>query len=410
MNKKTVLALAVGAAFAAPALAQNVQIYGRAYPAFHSFEASGATVGAVPSNLVTSTQPSLDQRFSINSYNTRLGFRGREMLGGGLNAIWQIEQRVQIDTGAGGFATRNSFLGLSGGFGTVKLGFFDTVYKNYGAVVSTFGISSGHFMSTSSVLSGIGLDGGDGNFPSTDPGNSGFHVRAPNSIQYETPEFGNIQAAIQFSPDEGKGNPGNASLNSNLLSVGVKYEAGPMYLSVQHERHNDWFDGSANSTAAVRNGGSHLGTSTGSSKDTAIRFSARYALSSMHRFMFDVSRLEWEESGQTAAGQFANYDKLTWDIGWEARWGGPWRSSLTYASADEGDCSLSGGVACSTAGLDATQINLTVAYNLSKRTFLYAAGARLDNGESARYDNWTNGTPPRGSNITQFALGVTHSF
>jgi predicted porin len=404
MNKKTVLALAVGAAFAAPALAQNVQIYGRAYPAFASFKANGATAaGAIPSNLVTSTQANLDQRFSVDAYNTRLGFRGREMLGGGLNAIWQIEQRVQIDTGAGGFATRNSFLGLSGGFGTVKLGQFDTVYKEYGAIVSTFGISSGHFMSTSSVLSGIGI----GTEDSAQSGESGFHIRAANSIQYETPEFGGFQAAVQFQPDEAKGNPGNAGLNSNLLSLGGKYEAGPLYVSVQYERHNDWFEGSANVAAARANGGIGAGAS---SRDTGLRFSARYALSRVHRFMFDIARMEWEESGQTAAGQFVNYDKLTWDIGWEARWGGPWRSSLTYARANDGDCTLSGGTACTTAGLDASQVNLTVAYDLSKRTFLYAAGSRLAMGESARYDNWTNGTPPRGASLSQFAVGVTHSF
>jgi hypothetical protein len=31
-------------------------------------------------------------------------------------------------------------------------------------------------------------------------------------------------------------------------------------------------------------------------------------------------------------------------------------------------------------------------------------------GDSARFDNWTNGTPPRGADVTQWALGITHSF
>jgi len=53
---------------------------------------------------------------------------------------------------------------------------------------------------------------------------------------------------------------------------------------------------------------------------------------------------------------------------------------------------------------------LAVAYDLSKRTFIYGAFTRLSMGESARYDNWTNGTPPRGSDVTQMALGITHSF
>jgi len=399
MNKKSAITLAVGALFAVPALAQTgeVQIYGRAYPAFASFKASGATAaGAVPSNLVTSTQGDFKRRNSIDSYNTRVGFRGREALGGGMNAIWQIETRVRIDTGTGGpWANRNSFVGLRSGFGTVKLGNFDTVYKDYGAVVSTFGVSSGHFISTSSVLSGIGLDTND----------VGFHVRQPNSIQYETPEFGNFQAGIQYSPDEAKGNPGYA-LDARLWSFGVKYETKQLYVSVQHERHEDMFDGSNNVTAALSN----LATPGVSSNDKATRLSVRFNVTSQHRLMADLARLEYDESGQAGAGTFDNYKKTTWDIGWEARWGGPWRTSLTYARANEGDCSLSGGVACSTSGLKASQLNFTMTYDFSRRTFLYAALSRLDMGQSARYDNWTNGTPPRGSDVSQYAVGITHSF
>jgi predicted porin len=392
MNKKSVLALAIGAAFAAPAFAQDsgVQIYGRAYPAFASFKASGATAaGTVPSSLVdpASTQGNFDQRNSVDAYNTRLGFRGREQLGGGMSAIWQMEQR------GGTWADRNSFVGLRGGFGTVKLGQFDTVYKNYGAVVSTFGISSGHFISTSSVLNNHGLGFED---PGAGPDN-GFHIRADNSVQYETPSFGGFQAAIQFSPDEAKGNPGRGDVDANLWSMGVKYEAGPLYVSLQHERHNDWLEASPNTVLA--------GLTTESS-DIATRLSVQYRINRDHRISADIAQMEWDESGP---GVGLNYDKIAWDIGWDARWGGPLRTSLTYARTNEGDCEATG-LACTTDGLDASQLNLTVAYDLSKRTFLYGAFSRLSMGESARYDNWTNGTPPRGSDVTQWALGVAHSF
>jgi predicted porin len=396
MNKK-ILAIAVGATFAAPVFAQDsgIQIYGRVYPAFATFKASGATApGAIPSTLVDpgSTQSDLARRNSIDAYNTRVGFRGREMLGGGLSAIWQIEQRVQIDTGGSGFwASRNSFVGLRGGFGTVRLGQFDTVYKEYGAVVSTFGISSGHFLSTSSVLSSSGVGFEDAAFGP----DAGFHIRADNSIQYETPEIGGFQAAIHYSPDEAKGNPGRDQ-DANLWSFGVKYEAGPLYLSLQHERHNDWVEISPNTPLA--------GLMTESS-DKATRLSAGYRMG-IHRFTFDIAQMEWDESGP---GVGLNYDKVTWDIAWEARWGGPWRTQIGYAKANEGDCTATG-IVCTTDGLDASQLNLAVAYNLSKRTFIYGAFTRLSMGESARYDNWTNGTPPRGSDVTQMALGVTHNF
>lgn len=183
------------------------------------------------------------------------------------------------------------------------------------------------------------------------------------------------------------------------MSFGVKYTAGPLYVSVQHERHNDWLELSANSPAIAALGGT-------SSDDRATRLSARYALTPSHRLSADIAQMEWEESGPGGSG---NYEKLSWDIGWEARWGGPVRTMLMYGRANEGDCSVTG-IACTTDGLDGTQLSFTVAYDLSKRTFIYGSFARVSMGDSAVYDNWTNGAPPRGSDTTQMQVGVTHSF
>src|SRR5262245_31923317 len=116
MQKKTILALAVGAAFAAPAFAQTtgstVEIYGRVYPAFASFKATDATTGQPASNLLGTTGPGpndFKQRYSVDTYNSRIGFRGSENLGGGMSVIWQMEQRVDFDVGTQVWANRDSF-------------------------------------------------------------------------------------------------------------------------------------------------------------------------------------------------------------------------------------------------------------------------------------------------------------
>lgn len=403
MNKKSAVALAVGALFAAPALAQitpsEVQIYGRMYPQFTSAKTDGATTGTPPSNLVTGTGGNHKRRNSIDTQNSRFGFRGREELGGGMQAIWQIETRVRFDTGAGNVwaGNRNSYLGLRSGFGTVKLGNMDTIYKEYGGIVGNFfGISSGNFVSSSNVLSAIGLDLEDSEF-----GDSGFHIRAPNSIQYETPSFGGFTAGVQYSPDEFKGNPGRGDLNTDLWSFGVKYEAGPLYVSVQHERHNDWFDGSFNANVP--------GLNT-DSRDQASRLSVGFSVTPAHRLTADLQRMEWKESGSTVAGDFAKYKKNSWAVGWEARWGGPWRTELTYVRSNEGDCSLTGGVACNTDGLEGKMWSAGVAYSLSKRTLVYGLANKLTAGPSARFDNAANFSPSRGADATQFAVGMSHSF
>ena len=398
MNNKSAIALAVGALCTTPALAQSssVEIYGRLYPQFAISKSSGATVGEPPSTLVSSTGLNHDRRNSIDVSNSRLGFRGREQLGGGLSTIWQIEQRVRFDTGTNSFwaGGRNSFLGLTGGFGTVKLGNMDTIYKEYGGIVgSFFGISSGNFVSQSGVLSfhGLGVESAEVD--------TGFHFRAPNSIQYESPEFGGFQFGIQYMPDEAEGNPGRAGLDSNLWSMGVKYEAGPLYVSLSHERHNDWFDLSANADEVTL-------ASTGS-RDHATRLSVGFRLSSNHRITGDIARMEWSED--TPAGD-ASLEKTSWAIGWEARWGGPWRTEIAYVKQNEGSCDLPGGAACSTEGLGGNMLSLGAAYSLSKRTFLFALFAKLKNEESALYSNTNNFDPSRGADTTSFALGINHSF
>lgn len=415
--RKNAIALAVGALCIAPAAhAQivfgndtigTVQFYGKLYPEVKHSSSSGATQpGASVSTLVSTsgvlggTPPiqTAGGRLSVDAQNSYLGFRGERRLGStGLKGIWQIEQAIELDTGNSDatFSNRNSFLGLAGGFGTVKLGHMDTIYKEYGAVVSMFGIGSGNFVSPSNMLSQIGVGRNSA---------ARFHERAQNTIQYQTPELSGFQAGLQYSPDETKNNVGY-SLNAELWSMGVKYEAGPLYVSLQHEIHKDRFGGSNNVAGALSN----IGTAGAHSKDTGTRLSATYKLGA-HKFAADISKLKWSESGQApGVARFDTYEHVTWDIGWEAKWGGPVRTYLEYVRANEGSCTLTVG-ACSTTGIKGNMFAGGVAYDLDKQTFLFLIAANLTNGDSAIYDNWSNANPARGADITQVALGMSYRF
>src|SRR5437879_4458574 len=419
--KRTAVAVAVGALSIPPAAQAQivfgndtigtVQFYGKLYPEFIRATSSGATeTGASVSTLASSpTGTTAGSRLAVDSQNSYLGFRGERKFGNtGLKGIWQIEQSVELDTGTGVFSNRNSFLGLAGGFGTVKLGNMDTIYKEYGQVEEIFGLTSGNFISPSNVLSQIGV------------GNSStasFHLRAPNSIQYQTPEFQGFQAGLQYSPDETKSDVGN-TLNKELWSMGVKWESGPLYLSAQYERHKDFFGGSFNVGASANlvtdpitnvkslAPGAH-------SKDTGMRFSAAYRFGN-HRVAGDIARLKYEESGQVAApSRFVSYEHTNWAISFESSWGGPWRTAIEYVSGGEGTCKVTIGD-CSTTGLKGALIGGGVAYDLDKQTFLYVLAAQLKNDPSAIYTNWagtaTPTKPGRGADITQFALGMAYKF
>src|SRR5467141_5272743 len=431
--KRNAVAVAVGALFIAPAAQAQivmgndtigtVQFYGKLYPQFIRASSSGATeTGASVSTLASPTTglcgttaptgacngTTAGSRLAVDSQNSYLGFRGERKFGNtGLKAIWQIEQSVELDTGTGTLSNRNSFLGLAGGFGTVKLGNMDTIYKEYGQVEEMFGLTSGNFISPSNVLSQIGI----GNSST-----SRFHERAKNSIQYQTPEFSGFQAGLQYSPDETKNDVGY-TLNKELWSMGVKWESGPLYLSAQYERHKDFFGGSFNVSSSLANlvtdaNGNKVPAPDAHSKDTAMRFSAAYKFGN-HRVAGDIARLTYEESGQAAGNKFVSYEHTNWAISFESSWGGPWRTAIEYVSGGEGTCKLTI-LACSTTGLKGALFGGGVAYDLDKQTFLYVLAAQLKNDPSAIYSNWagtaTPTRPARGADITQVALGMAYRF
>ena len=427
--KRNAVAVAVGALFIAPAAQAQivmgndtlgtVQFYGKLYPQVIRATSSGATeTGASVSTLASPTTglcgttaatgacngTTAGSRLAVDSQNSYLGFRGERKFGNtGLKGIWQIEQSIELDGAVGGvFSNRNTFFGLAGGFGTVKLGNMDTIYKEYGQVEEIFGLTSGNFISPSNVLSQIGI------------GNSStarFHERAKNSIQYQTPQFSGFQAGLQYSPDETKNDVGN-TLNKELWSMGVKWESGPLYLSAQYERHKDFFGGSNNISSSLSNLVGGVPTPDAHSKDTGMRLSAAYKFGN-HRVAGDIARLKYEESGQAAGNKFVSYEHTNWAISFESSWGGPWRTAIEYVSGGEGTCKLTIGD-CSTTGLKGALFGGGVAYDLDKQTFLYVVAAQLKNDPSAVYSNWagtaTSTKPGRGADITQLALGMAYRF
>src|SRR5512141_1799469 len=169
MNKKLV-ALAIAGAFALPMAAQaqtaNVTMYGRLN---------------VDMEIVSGTQASGSNPhvFRLSSNSSRWGVRGTESLGGGLNAIFQIESSINGDAGGGTLAGRETFVGLQGSWGTFKMGNFlapyDDIHPIFGNVPTL----------TTSILSTAAL-WAQGPIAKTA---GGFDARLGNSIRYDSPNF-----------------------------------------------------------------------------------------------------------------------------------------------------------------------------------------------------------------------------
>jgi predicted porin len=158
-----------------------------------------------------------------------------------LRAIFQIESGVNVDTGlnstsAGTFATRNSNVGLSGGFGTVFFGNWDTPYKvttATGPIDAFYGTGIANY---ANVISGNSTP------TSTNAANrNAFDRRQNNSVQYWTPAIGGFSGRFAYSANEQRTSDGAPiPQNPNFYSAAGIYSSGPIYLSLAYEKHDEF--------------------------------------------------------------------------------------------------------------------------------------------------------------------------
>ena len=398
--KKLPLVLALGAAsFCTIASAQSsVSVYGRLYPFVLQESGSGATAAGTPVATLAATPSGTNGVGSVKGMtagNSRLGFRGREDLGGGLKAKFQIEGTVAVDDGnpAGIRWNRDNFVGLEGGFGSIRLGIMDTVFKEYGDTLGILGVSSGTFMSSSNIMRKVGF--GTSNA-------ARFHERRANSIRYDSPRLGGFEFGAQVATAE---NPTPTLGSGKTYSLGVKYDNGPIYLALAHEIHDNFFGGSANSPSAMRNNGA--GT-TVTSKDSATQFTVEWRVNKQHKLEFDVIRKTYDEKA-TVAGRFKSYSNTAYQVSVDSRWNPQWRTAAHIVKSDAGSCSRVAAV-CSTDGLEGTKLTVGASYYLSRRTYLFAAYDQITNGKSARFSNNEFGTANPGEDTRHLAAGISHAF
>ncbi len=397
--KKIPLVIALGAAsLCSFAQAQSsVQVYGRLYPYLNSESSSNPTATGTPVATLAATPAGLRGVTSIKGMaagNSNIGFKGTEGLGGGLKAVFQLEGSINVDDGGSGFSfNRNTFVGLEGGFGEIKLGLMDTVFKEYGDTLGILGVSSGTPMSSSNMLRKVGFGTSSA---------SRFHERRANSIRYDSPNYGGVEFAAQVATQE---NPTATIGAAKTYSLGVKYDKGPIYVALAHEIHDNFFGGSANSPSAMRNNGA--GT-TVTSKDTATQLTVEWRINKQHKVEFDVIRKNYDESA-TVTGRFKSYNNIAYLVGMDSRWSPQWRTAVQFVKSQAGSCSRVAAV-CSTDGLEGSKFIVGGSYYLARRTYLFAAYNQVTNGKSARFSVSDFGTANPGEDTKQLIAGISHGF
>jgi predicted porin len=399
--RQTTIVTSLGLACAAPmafaddssAAESPIILYGKVYPELNWARGSGATpAGTAVSTLAAAPTGTsgIVQRTEMNGSNSYLGVRGSERLGGGLAAIFQLETEFRVDQNTTTFANRDSFVGLRGGFGTVRLGRMDTVFKKWGETLGFLNVNSGNIVSTANVLRSVGFGSNAA---------ASFHLRRQNAIDYTTPRLGGFEAAVQYSTDEAK----TATRNPEVWSGGIRYDNGPFYAAVNHERHRDLFGGSRNVPAALSN----FADQSVRSKDEATQLAAVYRLGA-HSFEVDYVRKKYSEN-PTVTGRFKEYTNGAYMLIADSRWSKSWRTAFHWVRSQKGSCTRVA-AACSTDGLEGDQVSLGGAYYFSPRTYAFGFVQWLRNGRSAQFNTTPMQAPSVGEDLTQYAIGLAHAF
>jgi predicted porin len=370
MNKKLV-AVAVAGMLAAPLAAQaqtaNVTLYGRLNLDMEVVNAKQdqPAAGNPKSNM-----------FFVKSNSSRLGVRGSEALGGGLSAIFQIESGVNAANSGGQLGTRETFVGLQGGWGTVKMGYFLTPYDDIHPIFGNVPTLATSILATQALWSNTGWAGNS-------QYGGAFDDRAANSLRYDSPNIkgftGSVQIGSAVAGADSTNGPNSGTpttlaaqrRHAYMMSMNGLYNNGPFQGGIAYEFRNNFRDSLATNPKLQ---------DQGFSVAASWNFGVAKIGGVWERLKYDVA------TGGTLERNFWG-GSVTWNLG-------PGQLYAMFGQAQNGSGSaLDGsqvGAVRKGSNTGAQQWEVTYTYALSKRTLMYAGYVQIANKSNGAYNFGVN--------------------
>lgn len=400
--KTKLLAAGIAACFAVPAMAQSsVTIYGIADAGVMYVKNGG--------------QDAKTKLVSGIADGSRLGFRGIEDMGGGYKAIFNLEARVELDTGrqqtgnlssnptfalteglnftvpaaAGGAATaeklragvqaalnpainvninnalfdRTSMVGLITPVGAVLLGRMYT--PGYEV------LNAGDVFESGTGAGWGGIVGGTGGLLT-----AGIAIRSDKSIQYRMELPNGIKASAMYGTEKS----GYIGMDKRSWGANVRYVANGWDLGLGHNHGTDQVGARGLVTTtlagsyAFDNWKLFLGTHKQKNENSVIiRYAGDLLAPTFAAFPAPLGTLL---AGQANAALKRNFllDAISYQVGFHYKVGaGRIMASVVRQDDKRADAS------------DATQYGIGYDYNLSKRTDVYLVGAYIKNENDGQY-------------------------
>lgn len=379
--QKKLIALAIAGLASTGALAQsNVQVYGIVDMGVANVKADGRSSGWKIDNGLLS--------------GSRVGFKGEEDLGGGLKAIFTLEYMIMPDVNAAlgsagdwsGTATRQSFVGLKGNWGTVVAGRLQGAGYNFAC--SHNPVAGGAFDTISKLNGGQLLLG------------CGSAGRTNNSVAYVSPNWNGFTVEYNHARVTENANRAYAVAGTDPLfgtddsyanMLRGNYTNGPFSASVV------WagLEGGKNVAAGIVPLAAALAPGAQPADTDEWGIGADYDFG-----MVKIYGTYQDRDTDTAPGVKlgANGDK--WALGASIPVFKVGSINLSYGEFDS-----------DVKGNDADAWTLAYTHNLSKRTTLYGGYSSVSNSRvNTSTAAATNAAPKTGGDASMLAFGMRHTF
>ena len=466
MNKK-LLALAVAAAVTGPGLAvaqpvsntptsivpspgvatsNGITLYGRLDEAIvlDKFSKSAPNAAGVSANSEL-------KKSDLWSAGNAMGFRGREDLGGGTSAWFQLEigvwpsERLDTATTTGNnWGGRNSAVGLTTGVGDIFLGNWDTPYKQVFGVwnsltsggFSAAGITMGMSDSTGALnnaLCGTTVSNASGSIVQTAPSvatcateatasNTAWSRRISNSVQYWSPVMSGFQVKVMTAMANYQSPGSSTALLSGTqkpqeYSANATWARGPLSVGIGYDYHKGLRPSSVTGGEA-------------NPKDTGVQVGAKWNFGPGEIGAGFESITYGNNAPSNAADTGMKVPAYVVNGRWNAGPGAVWGS---YSGTDAKSCTVTttsaNTIGTAVCGLKAKMYSLGYDYVLSKRTKMYVAYNKIDNGQgtlgngnaigstyyyiagpATNNGNGTAGGNGAGTDVTTYGFGIQHVF
>ncbi|WP_446904217.1 porin [Burkholderia sp. YIM B11467] len=319
------------------------------------------------------------------NYGSAWGFRGTETLTSDLKAVFQVESAFSTNDGTGTFGARETFIGLSSKtYGTLRMGRFQAPYDRHGIFGDALAETQGLGITT--VLwsnCGIAMKGTAGYTKAQ----GCFDIKYPDSIRYDSPNFGPFFGAVQYyAYNQDINNQGLGG--AHVWSGSINYVSGRLQAAIGYE--------------------GDYGVLGPGQDNYAAEITAGYQVTRNIYFGGIVQQLNYEVDAQkhnirqNMLGLVARYTP------------GPWGFEFNYGIAGSGYGSAPVGSAVGSVkkgpGTGAQHFVLTARYNFSKRTALYGQLVEVKNAANGIYSIKPAGARQPGESEHGVSLGIIHYF